>query len=51
MIKKNVAGCFKDFGTTSGSGIFSMWFIYLKVIVAAVRGTSSHHDHNENNFF
>ena len=52
MIKINVAGCFKDFGTTSSSGIFSLWFIHVKAIVAAIRGTSSHHDNdNENNFF
>ena len=52
MIKINVAGCFEDFGSTSSRRIFSLWFIHVKAIVAAIRGTFSHHDHgNENNYF
>ena len=30
---------------------FPCGLFILKAIVAAIRGTSSHHDHNENNFF
>ena len=51
MIKINVAGCFEDFGGTSSVEYF-LRFIHVKAIVAAIRGTFSHHDHdNENNYF
>lgn len=47
-----MAGCFEDFGSTSSSGIFSQWFIHVKAIFAAMRGTFSQHAHdNKKNYF